>query len=480
MKPISRRDLLFRAGEGISGLALTHMLAEQGLLAADSACVNSDSLQSPSAPRPPHYEPKAKAIISLFMSGGVSHVDTFDYKPMLEEKHGQPLEGFGRVKVRQGFPGPLMKSPFEFKRYGQSGKYVSELFPHIGSQVDDIAFIHSCQGRSNDHVVAHYEWNTGSILMGRPSMGSWVSYGLGSENQNLPAFVVIYDRKGGPFSGPANWSSGYLPAAYQGTVFRTTGDPILDLSPPSEYVTAEQQRARLDQLNVLNEEHAKKHPGDSELAARIASYELAYRMQGCAPEAVDISSESEVTKKLYGLDDPITAGFGTQCLMARRLVERGVRFVQLYSGALLQQNIDTWDAHSNLVENHTLHARETDKPMAALLQDLKGRGMLDETLVAWHSEFGRMPISQRGVGRDHNPGAMTMWLAGGGVEGGQTIGATDEFGYAASEQVLSYHDIHATILHLLGLDHKRLTYAFNGRNMRLTDVAGTLIPQLAG
>jgi hypothetical protein len=471
---------LFRAGEGISGLALTHMLAEQGLLAADSACVNSDSLQSPSAPRPPHYEPKAKAIISLFMSGGVSHVDTFDYKPMLEKKHGQPLEGFGRVKVRQGFPGPLMKSPFEFKRYGQSGKYVSELFPHIGSQVDDITFIHSCQGRSNDHVVAHYEWNTGSILMGRPSMGSWVSYGLGSENQNLPAFVVIYDRKGGPFSGPANWSSGYLPAAYQGTVFRTTGDPILDLSPPSEYVTAEQQRARLDQLNVLNEEHAKKHPGDSELAARIASYELAYRMQGCAPEAVDISSESEVTKKLYGLDDPITAGFGTQCLMARRLVERGVRFVQLYSGALLQQNIDTWDAHSNLVENHTLHARETDKPMAALLQDLKGRGMIDETLVAWHSEFGRMPISQRGVGRDHNPGAMTMWLAGGGVEGGQTIGATDEFGYAAAEQVLSYHDIHATILHLLGLDHKRLTYAFNGRNMRLTDVAGELIPQLAG
>lgn len=478
MKPISRRDLLFRAGEGISGLALTSLLAEQGLLAADSACLNSDGLQSPSAPRPPHYQAKAKSVISLFMSGGVSHIDTFDYKPMLEKHHGEPLEGFGRVRVRQGFPGPLMKSPFAFKRYGQSGKYVSELFPELGKHVDDMAFIHSCQGRSNDHVVAHYEWNTGSILMGRPSMGAWVSYGLGSENQNLPAFVVIYDRKGGPFSGPANWSSGYLPAAYQGTVFRTTGDPILDLSPPSEYVSAEQQRARLDHLAALSEAHAKKHPGDSELAARIASYELAYRMQGCAPEAVDISSESEATKKLYGLDDPITVGFGTQCLMARRLVERGVRFVQLYSGALLQQNVDTWDAHSNLIENHTLHARETDKPMAALLQDLKGRGMLDETLVAWHSEFGRMPISQRGFGRDHNPGAMTMWLAGGGVEGGQTIGSTDEFGYAASEQVLTYHDVHASILHLLGLDHKRLTYAFNGRNMRLTDVAGTLIPQL--
>ena len=371
MKPFSRRDLLFRAGEGISGLALAHLLQQDGLLAADNACVSSDGLQSPTAPRDPHFKPKAKAVISLFMSGGVSHVDTFDYKPMLNEKHGQPLEGFGRVQVRQGFPGPLMRSPFEFKRYGQSGKLVSELFPELGKQVDEMAFIHSCQGRSNDHVVAHYEWNTGSILMGRPSMGAWISYGLGSENQNLPAFVVVYDRKGGPFSGPANWSSGYLPAAYQGTVFRTTGDPILDLSPPSEYVTAEQQRARLDQLAVLNKEHAKRHPGDSELAARISSYELAYRMQGCAPEAIDLNSESDATKKLYGLDDPVTEGFGTQCLMARRLVERGVRFVQLYSGALLNQNVDTWDAHSNLIENHTLHARETDKPMAGLLADLK-------------------------------------------------------------------------------------------------------------
>lgn len=480
MKPFSRRDLLFRAGEGISGLALAYLLQQDGLLAASNACLSSDGLQSPAAPREPHFKPKAKAVISLFMSGGVSHVDTFDYKPMLIEKHGQPLEGFGRVQVRQGFPGPLMKSPFAFKRYGQSGKLVSELFPELGKQVDEMAFIHSCQGRSNDHVVAHYEWNTGSILMGRPSMGAWISYGLGSENQNLPAFVVVYDRKGGPFSGPANWSSGYLPAAYQGTVFRTTGDPILDLSPPSEYVSAEQQRARLDQLAVLNNEHAKRHPGDSELAARISSYELAYRMQGCAPEAIDLASESEATKKLYGLDDPVTEGFGTQCLMARRLVERGVRFVQLYSGALLNQNVDTWDAHSNLIENHTLHARETDKPMAGLLADLKGRGLLDETLVVWHSEFGRMPISQRGFGRDHNPGAMTLWMAGGGVPGGQSIGATDEFGYQAAEQVLTYHDIHATILHQLGLDHKRLTYAFNGRNMRLTDVAGELIPQITG
>jgi len=480
MRTLSRRDFLFRAGEGISGVALAAMMAEQGLLAneGESACANPEGIESPLMPRTPHFQPRAKNVISLFMSGGVSHLDSFDYKPDLIKHHGKPLTGFGRVQVRQGYPGPLMKSPFGWKQYGESGKWVSELFPHMGSVVDEVAFIHSAQGRSNDHVVAHYEWNTGSLLMGHPSVGAWVTYGLGAENQNLPGFVVIYDRKGGPFSGPANWSAGYLPAAYQGTVFRATGDPILDLTPPSEYVTPEQQRARLDHLAKLNEEHAKTRPGDSELAARIASYELAYRMQGCAPEAVDIRQESAATKKLYGLDDPVTEGFGKQCLLARRLVEHGVRFVQLYSGALLQQNIDTWDAHSNLIENHTLHAKEVDRPIAALLRDLEQRGMLDDTLVVWHSEFGRMPISQRGLGRDHNPGAMTIWMAGAGIQGGQSIGATDDFGYRASEQVVNYHDIHATMLHLLGMDHKRLTYPFNGRNMRLTDVHGELIPQV--
>ncbi|MEZ5365604.1 MAG: DUF1501 domain-containing protein [Bryobacterales bacterium] len=480
MRTLSRRDFLFRAGEGISGIALAAMLAEQGLLAkeAPSASVNAAGIESPLAPRAPHFKPRAKAGISLFMSGGVSHIDSFDYKPDLIKHHGKPLTGVGEIRVRQGYPGPLMKSPFAWKQYGESGKWVSELFPHMGSIVDDVAFLHSATGRSNDHVVAHYEWNTGSLLMGHPSTGAWVTYGLGTENQNLPGFVVIYDQKGGPFSGPANWSAGYLPAAYQGTVFRAKGDPILDLTPPSEYVTPEQQRARLDHLALLNEQHAQQHPGDSELAARIASYELAYRMQGCAPEAVDISKESEATKRLYGLDQPVTEGFGKQCLLARRLVEHGVRFVQLYSGALLQQNIDTWDAHSNLVENHTLHAKEVDQPIAALITDLKQRGLLDDTLVVWHSEFGRMPISQRGVGRDHNPGAMTLFMAGAGVQGGQSIGATDPFGYRAAEQVHTYHDIHATMLHLLGMDHKRLTYPFNGRNMRLTDVHGELIPQL--
>jgi len=474
---VSRRDFLFRAGEGISGLALVALLQQDGLLAADGAC-SAEGLQSPTAPRAPHFAPRAKRVISLFMSGGVSHVDSFDHKPELAKHHGKPLTGKGRVQVRQGFPGPLMRSPFEFQRYGECGKPVSDLFPHIGSMADQIAFVHSCQGRSNDHVLAHYEWNTGSLLMGRPSVGSWVTYGLGSENQSLPGFVVIYDHRGGPFSGPANWGSGYLPAAYQGTVFRAKGDPILDLRAPSDLVSPEQQRARLDHLAQLNEEHAARHPGSSELAARIASYELAYRMQGCAPEAVDLAQETAATKRLYGLDESVTEPFGKQCLLARRMVERGVRFVQLYSGALRQQNIDTWDAHSNLVENHTLHAREVDRPIAGLLKDLESRGLLEDTLVVFHSEFGRMPISQRGVGRDHNPHAMTIWFAGAGIRGGQSIGSTDEFGYKAEEQVLSYHDVHATMLHLLGMDHERLTYFFNGRHMRLTDVHGELIPQL--
>jgi hypothetical protein len=483
---ISRRDFLFEAGTGISGLALIDLLDRDGLLAQTpsdkpSSCAGQKGFPgSPNLPRPPHFNPRAKSVISLFMSGGVSHVDTFDYKPALEKYHGMPLEGKGEIRVRQGFPGPLMKSPYQFKQHGQSGAWVSELFPHIANIVDDLTFIHSCRGRSNDHVLAHYEWNTGSILMGFPSVGSWVTYGLGSENQNLPGFVVIYDARGGPFSGPANWSAGFLPAAYQGTVFRSTGDPILDLSPPPNYVTPEQERARLDQLNRMNQYHAEKHPGSTELAARIASYEMAYRMQMCAPEAVDISRESEETKRLYGLDHSVTAPFGKQCLLARRLVERGVRFIQLYSGSLVNQNVDTWDAHASIVDNHGLHAPEVDKPIAGLITDLKRRGLLDETLVMWHSEFGRMPISQRGVGRDHNPGAMTVFLAGAGIKGGQKIGATDEVGYQAEEQIVTAHDLHATILHLLGLDHKRVTYFFNGRHMRLTDVHGEIIPQIAG
>jgi Protein of unknown function (DUF1501) len=476
----SRRDFLFETGNGIGALGLAWLLNEDRLLAAPTGagvCGAGSSFQTPFTPRKPHFQPRAKAVISLFMSGGVSHMDTFDPKPALHKYAGQPLTGKGDIVVRQGNPGPLMPSPFEFTRYGQSGMEVSSLFPHIGKQVDDLAFLRSVTGRSNDHVMASYELATGTVRMGAPSVGAWVTYGLGSENQNLPAYVVIYDARGGPFGGPSNWTAGYMPAVYQGTIFKSAGDPIQDLKPPQS-VSAEQQRARLDLLGKLNALDEKHNPANSELAARIASYELAYRMQACAPEAVDLSNETETTRKLYGLDNNVTEAFGRQCLMARRLVERGVRFIQLYHGGLGIQNVDTWDAHEDIRSNHTRHAASVDLPIAGLIHDLKSRGLLDSTLVVWGSEFGRMPISQRGVGRDHNPGTMTMFLAGAKIKGGQAIGASDEFGYKAQEQPISVHDLHATILHLLGMDHTKLTYAYQGRQMRLTDVYGVPVPQV--
>jgi hypothetical protein len=371
-----------------------------------------------------------------------------------------------------------MPSPFTFKNYGQSGLPVSEIFPNLATKhIDSLAVVRSVKGRSNDHVMAHYELASGSIRMGAPSVGSWVTYGLGSENQNLPAYVVLYDARGGPYGGPANWSSGYMPAAYQGTIFRSKGDPIYDLAPP-QGITEDQMKARLSLLDKLNHMDIERNPGNSELSARISAYELAARMQGCAPDAVNVESESEATQKLYGLDNPITSPFGRQCLIARRLAERGVRFIQLYHGGLGNQNTDTWDAHGDVKENHTRHAAATDYPIAGLLSDLKARGLFDDTLVIWQSEFGRMPISQRGLGRDHNPGTMSIWMAGARIPGGQAIGASDEFGYKAEQQVVTVHDLHATILHLLGMDHTKLTYSFQGRNMRLTDVYGEAIPQI--
>jgi hypothetical protein len=325
--------------------------------------------------------------------------------------------------------------------------------------------------------MAHYELASGTVRMGAPSVGSWVTYGLGSENQNLPAYVVIYDARGGPFGGPANWSSGYMPAAFQGTIFRAKGDPIFDLTPPAS-LSQDQIRARLGLLEKLNAMDIERNPGNSDLSARISAYELAYRMQACAPEAVEVDKESAETKKLYGLDNPITEAFGRQCLIARRLAERGVRFIQLYHGGIGNQNTDTWDAHGDVKSNHTQHAAESDYPIAGLLTDLKARGLLEDTLVIWQSEFGRMPISQRGLGRDHNPGAMSVWMAGAKIRGGQAIGASDDFGYKAAQQVCSVHDLHATILHLLGMDHTKLTYHYQGRNMRLTDVYGEPIPQV--
>ena len=466
----SRREFLFESCGGISGVALASLLSGDNLLASECAV-------SSAVAKKPHFEPRAKSVISLFMSGGVSHMDTFDPKPMLKKYAGEPLTGKGDVVVRQGHPGPLMPTPFTFKKYGGCGMDVSEIFPKIASHADELALIRSMVSKSNDHVQAHYALASGVIRMGFPSLGSWVTYGLGSETQSLPSFVVIYDARGGPFGGPANWSAGFMPAAYQGTVFRPSGAPILDLKPPDR-ISPEEQRARLQLLDKLNRMDLEKNPGNSELSARIASYELAYRMQGCAPEIVDVSSESDATQKLYGLGDPVTEPFGRQCLMARRLVERGVRFVQLYHGGLGNQNTDTWDAHENVYTNHTKHAAEVDGPISGLLTDLQARGLLDSTLVVWQGEFGRMPISQRGVGRDHNPGAMSIWMAGARIKGGQIIGSTDEFGYKAEEQPVSVHDLHATILHLLGMDHTKLTYRFNGRDMRLTDVYGQPVQQI--
>ncbi|MEP7362797.1 MAG: DUF1501 domain-containing protein [Acidobacteriota bacterium] len=455
----SRRDLLGRFGGGIASLAASEMLARAARL-------------DPMAPHSPHFPAKAKAVISIFCYGGVSHVDTFDPKPILKQRAGEALTGKGEVVVAQGNPGGLMPSLWEFKQHGQSGRWVSSLFPHISKQVDNLAFIHSLTSISNDHAPALFQMNTGSIQAGYPSMGSWITYGLGSESENLPGFVVFTDNRGGPIGGAPNWGNGFMPAAYQGTQFRSSGDPIVDLLPPKD-LPPERQRRWLDLLQKLNQEHAGRNPADTELSARIAAYELAYRMQSHAVEAVDIDRESEATKKLYGVGEEPTHYFGRQALMARRLVERGVRFVQIYSGGGNFQ--ESWDAHWDIKTNHEQHCGETDKPLAGLLMDLKSRGMLDSTLVIWHGEFGRMPISQRMDGRDHNPYGFTIWLAGGGIKGGTAVGTTDEFGYRAEEDKKSVNDVHATMLHLLGMDHERLTYPFNGRQMRLTDVSGQVI-----
>jgi len=459
---LSRRELLAQAGGGIGALALADIM-------------KGAPAKSALSPHAPHFEPKAKAVISIFCYGGVSHVDTFDPKPELLRRQGEVMTGVGNVVVAQGNPGGMMPSPWEFKKHGQCGMDVSSLFPHVAKKADEIALIRSMHCISNDHAPALYQMNTGFIQAGYPSMGSWITYGLGTENENLPGFVVFTDPRGGPIGGAPNWGNGFMPAAYQGTPFRSQGDPIVDLKPPAD-MTPERQRRWLDLLAKMNADHLAKNPNDYELTARIESYELAFRMQSHATDAVDINRESEATKKLYGLDDKLTDYVGRQCLMARRLVERGVRFVQIYSGGGNFQ--ESWDAHWDIKENHEQHCGETDKPIAALLTDLKAHGLLDSTLVIWHGEFGRMPISQRMTGRDHNPLGFSIWLAGGGIKGGQIVGATDQYGYAAQENKKSVNDVHATILHQLGLNHEKLTYPQNGRQMRLTDVSGELIKEI--
>ncbi len=467
---VTRRDLLTRLGGGIASLAFADLLGQQGLLAAAS-----EQERGPLAPKPQMIPAKAKAVISIFCYGGVSQVDTFDPKPDLLKYQGETMQNVGEVRATMGTPGGLMPSFWNFKKHGQCGMEVSELFPHVAEHVDDLALIRSMYSLSPAHGPALFQMNTGSILAGYPSVGSWITYGLGSENQNLPGFIVFTDHRGGPINGPPNWGNGYMPAAYQGMQMRDTGNPIVDLKPPAERSESE-QRKWLRLLHDLNEKHASQFPQDTELAARIHSYELAFRMQTSAPEAIDISNETAATRKLYGVGEQPTDYFGRQALMARRLVERGVRYVQIFSGG---GNFEpSWDAHWDLKTNHGLHCAETDKPIAGLIKDLKSRGLFESTLIVWHGEFGRLPISERMDGRDHNNQGFSVWLAGGGVKGGTIVGATDQYGYRAVENKKTVYELHATILHLLGLDYEKLTYRFNGRDMQLTDVHGKLIKEI--
>jgi hypothetical protein len=466
----SRREFLKQVGKGFGMLALAGLLEQEGLRAAPAAAVN------PLAPRQPHFPAKAKSVIWLFMNGGPSQVDTWDYKPELARRDGQELKGFDK---NTGFftdqVGPLMRSPFKFQRHGRCGAWVSELFPSMARHVDRMAFLYSCWTDSNNHSPALFKINTGMTRMGFPCLGSWVTYGLGTETQNLPSFVVMYDTlgRGVPKGHAQNWGPGFLPSIYQGTALKAQGAPIDDLTRSAD-MTERQQRAQLDLLARLNRRRLEQEPGEPELAARIETFELAYRMQMAAPEAIDIAKETPAVHRLYGLDNPKCTHFARQCLIARRLVERGVRFVQIYSGGM--DNELSWDGHTNIVKNHGGFAAETDVPIAGLLTDLQARGLLESTLVVWGGEFGRLPIVQKGgTGRDHNPHAFTTWLAGGGVKGGTLYGQTDEIGHKAAVDRVSVHDLHATVLHLLGIDHKRLTYRYNGRDFRLTDVSGNVV-----
>jgi hypothetical protein len=455
----TRRDFLSRAGAGFGALALTYLLERERLLAA-----SAEDAVNPLAARPSHFAAKARSVIFLFMEGGPSHLDTFDHKPKLRELAGQRLpESFGPIITAMGeVDAPLLADRREWKQHGQSGLWVSDWLPHLGDCVDDLAVIRSCWGDGLNHANGVGQMNTGSILGGRPSLGAWLSYGLGTENQNLPAFAVLCDNNGQVIGGPRNWGPGFMPAIYQGVRLGSSTEPFPNLNPPRG-ISAEQQRGKLGFLSQMNGRYASEHPQVTELDARIRSYELAFRMQTEAPAAVDLSKESEATKQLYGLDKDETAVFGRNCLLARRLVEQGVRFVQLYSGTGSK-----WDAHSKIEQNHSELCRAVDKPIAALLTDLKARGLLESTLVVWGGEFGRTPMSEKGDGRDHNPTGFTMWMAGGGVKGGEAIGETDDLGLHAVKDRLHVHDIHATILWLMGLDHTKLIYRHQGRPERLT------------
>jgi hypothetical protein len=463
----SRRDFLRTAGCGFGAVALSALL-RQPVLGASTALPAA-------ATRLPQRAGKAKNVIFLFMEGGPSHLDTFDYKPLLNELHGQKLPpSFKEPILAMGEAGnPILGSKRTWKQHGQSGLWVSDWFPHVAAHADDLAVIKSCVSDGINHAGGVCQMNTGSVFGGRPSLGAWVSYGIGTENKNLPGFVVIKDSEKEVINGPRNWGTGFMPAVYQGVEFSANGVPIRNLDTPKG-MTADRQRDKLDLLAELNRRHAASRTDNTELEARIRSYELAYQMQAEAPDAVDLSKETAATKTLYGLDQKETAVFGRNCLLARRLVEHGVRFVQLYSGAG-----SGWDSHTALETNHTRLCRSVDQPIAGLLSDLKSRGLLDETLVIWGGEFGRTPMSEQNGGRDHNPTGFTMWMAGGGVRGGQSIGATDDLGLYAVKDKLHVHDLHATILHLLGMDHTKVIYSHQGRPERIDQNEGRAYTKIA-
>jgi len=457
----TRREFLNTVGGAFPSLALTGMLAK-------------DALANPLSPKSQMMPGKAKSVIFLFMYGGPSHVDTFDYKPQLYKLNDKTIDikTFGRGGKKN--QGRVVGPKWGFKPYGQSGKMISDLFPHVGSMADDISFIHSMEADSPIHGSAMLNMNSGSLISGKPSLGSWVNYGLGSFNESLPGYVVMLDKTGGPISGAKNWTSGYMPASYAGTVFRSEGDPILNLKNVNG-VSRPEQRTLIDSLNAFNDLHLKGREDNTDLSSRISSYELAYKMQTEAPEAIDVDKEPEHIKELYGLNEDRTEDFARKLILSRRLVERGVRFVQVYSGGA--HNDSNWDAHGDLKKNHDYHAGRTDKPIAGLLKDLKQRGLLDETIVIWGGEFGRQPTAEyaKGTGRDHNSYGFTMWMAGGGLKGGASVGQTDELGSMAVENPYQVKNLHATILNQLGLDPNELSYFFNGLDQKLVGVEGASV-----
>ncbi len=473
---LSRRQFLNRTWNGIGAMGLAGLLGDE--LQASTQTSN------PLTPKQPHFPRKAKHCIFLFMQGGVSQMDAFEYRPRLRELHGKPIPGTptisGELQGRLSFPHVCIGSQFEFQRHGQTGRYLSELFPHLAHHVDDLAFVHGIKTDNQNHGPSTYHVNTGSQFPGSPSIGSWIQYGLGSLNQNMPGYVVIQDPRGAPVNGAAVWANGYLPAAHQGTLLRPEGVPILNLDRPAN-VSAADQQTELDVLRRLNQSHLQSRAHQSELEARIAAYELAFRMQTAAPEIVDISREPESVRKLYGLDDEKTAGFGRQCLLARRLVERGVRYSLLVHGVQIGKH--SWDDHSDVGGGMIKHCAEVDRPIAGLLQDLKTNGLLDETLVVWASEMGRTPFRNsttvgKTPGREHNSYALCMWMAGGNVKGGATAGSTDEFSLRSVGSPIHIRDVHATILDLLGLEDERLTFVHAGRVRKLTDIGGHVLHSL--